>query len=844
MAGEPDKKKLEEYKKLYKELMADELSRLEASEKINQGMDSYFQTLQDSVKAQKIMAEQLGEIESMEAKILELKALNNDEDAETIKWMEKQVKKRRKQYEISKKNLDIQIQEASLLKSSINSLKKKGKELYDQHFSYKAIYEYLTESDKVMKDTAISMGLTGSRADQLRGNMMEAASNAAVLGVSMGEVGRATQNFSQELGRSMIPSAQLMTDFAEVAKSTGLSAEEVGTFGGKLQKAGIPANQMKKTMQALVDSSASMGLNVKEMATSLTQNIGLMNKLHFKDGEKGLIKMLEISKRFRIETSEIAALSEKIFRPEGAIELAANLQMMGGAMSRLGDPMTLMFKARNAPDELAKSFAKATAESAIFNKETGKFHFSALEMDRLRQVSEMTGLSMDSLTESSRAAARESMIAGKLGFNIDDKDKALLASASEFKDGEFKIKLPGGDMMAMKNLTRSQLDAIKDNEKTLKERALGARTFDESFTDLINVLKTTFLPLIDALNFFIGPIQEFSTWISELPVIGKWLAAALVTALGVGGNIAATAIGMRMQAASARLSGTHQFMRRGGSTPTPTAPTSPGGAQGGFMSQLLKISPKQLLAFGAAFILIGTGIAIAALGMAQFVKAFKGLSPEETAAAQSALLGFGIAIGILLVALTALAFAGPALAPGIVVLWAFGGAVALIGAGVGIAAAGISLLVTAIGGLDPAKLSGVGIGMLSVGAAIGILTASLVAAGILWIPALVGIAVLTGAIVALGVATQTLNTGALESISNLSGMSSDKIDKLKALFEAAAKARPLYIIHTPIIVSGTVTLDAGDVQMDLDMGMVAKKVTDVVQSQLFLTKEGTTPGVV
>tara|TARA_R110000824_G_scaffold3418_1_gene16259 strand:- start:2962 stop:5496 length:2535 start_codon:yes stop_codon:yes gene_type:complete len=844
MPGEPNSDKLKEYKKLYKELMADELSRLEASEKINSSMDSYFQTLQDSVKAQKIIAEQLGEIESMEAKILELKSLNNDEDADTIKWMEKQVKNRRKKLEISQKNLDIQKQEASLLKSSVNWGKKKLKDLYEEHFAIMKIHSYLQESDKVMKDTAISMGLTGSRAGQLRGNMMEAASNAAVLGVSMGEIGRATQNFSAELGRSMIPSAQLMTDFAEVAKSTGLSAEEVGTFGGKLQKAGIPANQMKKTMQDLVDSSASMGLNVKEMATSLAQNIGLMNKLHFKNGEKGLIKMLEISKRFRIETGEIAALSEKIFRPEGAIELAANLQMMGGEMSRLGDPMTLMFKARNAPDELAKSFAKATAESAIFNKETGKFHFSALEMDRLRQVSEMTGLSMDSLTESSRAAARESMIAGKLGFSIDDKDKALLASASEFKDGEFKIKLPGGDMVAMKNLTRSQVDAISDNQKSLKERALEARTFDESFKDLINTLKTTFLPFLNVLNVITPYIQEFSTWVASLPEYGKWLMAGLITALGVGGKMAGMYIGMRMQAAAVSRGTTSALTSTGniggGGGPVPAA----AGRQSGFMSQLLKISPKQLLAFGAAFILIGTGIAIAALGMAQFVKAFKGLSPEETAAAQSALLGFGIAIGILLVALTALAFAGPALAPGIVVLWAFGGAVALIGAGVGIAAAGISLLVTAIGGLDPAKLSGVGIGMLSVGAAIGILTASLVAAGILWIPALVGIAVLTGAIVALGVATQTLNTGALESISNLSGMSSDKIDKLKALFEAAAKARPLYIIHTPIIVSGTVTLDAGDVQMDLDMGMVAKKVTDVVQSQLFLTKEGTTPGVV
>ena len=63
-------------------------------------------------------------------------------------------------------------------------------------------------------------------------------------------------------------------------------------------------------------------------------------------------------------------------------------------------------------------------------------------------------------------------------------------------------------------------------------------------------------------------------------------------------------------------------------TTSTTGPATKG--QSGFMKQLLKISPKQLLAFGAAFILIGTGVAIAALGLAQFVKAFKDLSPEQT----------------------------------------------------------------------------------------------------------------------------------------------------------------------------------------------------------------------
>ena len=42
-----------------------------------------------------------------------------------------------------------------------------------------------------------------------------------------------------------------------------------------------------------------------------------------------------------------------------------------------------------------------------------------------------------------KAAAKETQIAGKLAFNVDDKQLSLLASAAEFKDGEFQIQIPG-----------------------------------------------------------------------------------------------------------------------------------------------------------------------------------------------------------------------------------------------------------------------------------------------------------------------------------------------------------------------------------------------------------------
>ena len=67
---------------------------------------------------------------------------------------------------------------------------------------------------------------------------------------------------------------------------------------------------------------------------------------------------------------------------------------------------------------------------------------------------------------------------------------------------------------------------------------------------------------------------------------------------------------------------------------------------------------------------------------------------------------------------------------------------------------------------------------------------------------------------------------------------------LKSLFEAAANAKPLVILHSPIIVDGTVMLEAGDTEIDMSAGFVrkvAREITDTVDSEKKFRTQGTTP---
>ena len=102
---------------------------------------------------------------------------------------------------------------------------------------------------------------------------------------------------------------------------------------------------------------------------------------------------------------------------------------------------------------------------------------------------------------------------------------------------------------------------------------------------------------------------------------------------------------------------------------------------------------KHMLILGAAVALIGLGIGLAAAGLALFVFAFAQLEVDQMLLAGVALVGLAVGFAILISTLSSMA---PLAAPGIAVIYAIGGAIALIGLGIALATAGMALLITQV----------------------------------------------------------------------------------------------------------------------------------------------------
>ena len=118
----------------------------------------------------------------------------------------------------------------------------------------------------------------------------------------------------------------------------------------------------------------------------------------------------------------------------------------------------------------------------------------------------------------------------------------------------------------------------------------------------------------------------------------------------------------------------------------------------------MKSSIPTMLALGAAVLMIGKGIGLAATGMAEFVKAFAGLTGPQLEAASTGIMYFTIAFGILMAALTAMVLGPQALvtAAAVGVLLSVGAAALMIGGGIYLAATGMAAFIESLSGLSDA----------------------------------------------------------------------------------------------------------------------------------------------
>jgi predicted nucleic acid-binding Zn-ribbon protein len=372
-----------EYSSLGNDILSELRTRARIEKDMKKDAKAYIGYMQDIKETNKEIAKIEGTILALEEELKNASEERAEVLNKTIKYLKKETSELRDQNRIiaeqlkSARGFRTTIAGISADIDKVNkgfkSVKTRLDKIYD-FFDVGAMFKML----KSIKTTSAEMGLIGARSLAVSKNIQRASMNTVSFGVNLEDVAKIQGSYSDELGTTDFLSEKTLANFAALGKVTGMGAEAVGKMAAEMKQVGMSSEKTAQFMSQSFNDAASMGLNATKVMKNFSQNLKMLNKYNFKGGAKSLMRMAESATKMGISMNFAAPMAEKLFDIEGAVEMSAQLQVMGGEWAKLGDPFKLMYMARNDMEGLTKSIINATKGAAFFNKETGEFEIPAL----------------------------------------------------------------------------------------------------------------------------------------------------------------------------------------------------------------------------------------------------------------------------------------------------------------------------------------------------------------------------------------------------------------------------------------------------------------------------------
>jgi hypothetical protein len=366
------------------------------------------------------------------------------------------------------------------------------------NFNPESIAQIVLTLDAAASQMLHQFGQGQAMSDILRKSMAESVTDVRKLGGDIADVLKTQQEASLALGRNVILSNKTTEDLYATMKVTGQSVKEIVS---NMADAGISSAKATNEMLKVVNVARESGVSAVAVSETVLKNMNALNKYNFEGGVDGLAKMAAQATSLRIDMSQTLGFAEKVFNPEGAIEIAAAMQRLGVSQSSLLDPLKLMDLSQNDPAELQNQIAEMSKQFVQLGKD-GHFEIMPGAKRQLREISSAMGIGYDQLTKMALGSADLDKKMKEISFPSATEDqKKMIANMAEMgTGGEYMVKftdkegtsqekavseLNKDDVAAlekmantapksMEELAKDQLSAIQD--VTAAINSLGDRT--------------------------------------------------------------------------------------------------------------------------------------------------------------------------------------------------------------------------------------------------------------------------------------------------------------------------------------------------------------------------------
>jgi len=342
-------------------------------------------------------------------------------------------------------------------------------------------------------------GQVGDASRSIQKSLVESFKSTVDIGATLEDNVKIYSSISTALQRNAYLTNEQLESLVTLQRTTNLTAEEIGSMVTGFQDLGQGTDAAIEKTTKLAGVARSYGLNVSQFLKTTGDNLKLVNAYGFQNGVEGLGRMVARAQALRMDFTKITGLAADLLSPEKAIDLAAEMQILGGAVGDLADPFKLMYMAENDMEGLQNAVIDTAKSAVMFNEETGEFKITGVEMRRLRAQADALGMSYEDLANTAVKAAKEQRVMESLDFTgLDKNTKQLVANLAEIgPDGQISLNLPNleepiKDLSVLQDKSSEEYKALQKAQETSK---LSERDIAEKQLSLLEQQNATLLKI-------------------------------------------------------------------------------------------------------------------------------------------------------------------------------------------------------------------------------------------------------------------------------------------------------------------------------------------------------------
>ena len=216
----------------------------------------------------------------------------------------------------------------------------------------------------------------------------------------------------------------------------GLIGAQLGEFVAGYDRIGKTAKAAAKDTGKLFYEASKYGLNFQEYSKTFISNLGMAQRMNFRNGVDGLREMARRATEIKQDMSQVAQFAEKVGTVTGAVETAAQLQVLGGSFATLANPLAMLNESLVNPENLQKRLINMTESMAVYDPMTHQVRMNAVNRQKLRRAAEAMGVNPDNLLTQAFSQGRRREIERQMtGFGgMDESVKTLLKNIGEIDE--------------------------------------------------------------------------------------------------------------------------------------------------------------------------------------------------------------------------------------------------------------------------------------------------------------------------------------------------------------------------------------------------------------------------